>query len=639
MKLFDLINPRKLVAQFTFSFGGGGDAGGSTPDTRYANLDKLYGIQSQASQFMLDNALPIVPQVTQNSVAMNDEAQTGLLGERARNMAGADASQAFGQDLAAVNRNTARFGAEFNPNRMTALGNNAAVAGATNKVNAMNKASQWGEDQKWNRNANLYGQVMGMNNGAMNGLSSAGAGLNSMNAQQNQMDAANAKGYGQAGAAFSSALFKADGGYIKAPKMAAGGDAWAAYKAANPISIGSYSGRRRGTSPIKGMLAGAAPQALGAGLKDLLGKNSQIISLGKDGVSAVKNAGQFLNGAESIGQAQEFSDAAQASLDAGYTGAEALGMVAQGADYADSAVAAADAAEMADAATAASTASDAGSAASAFSDASALWAADGGYIKKPGLKLALGGLAKSSIASSDKLDSDTLAAMDSSSSLQLAKMDDAGKAGGKNQLETHAKPVGGTPEDPDGFGKYGGDNRHTGGTSVIKYFGNTIFPGLGTALGDVVADAIHPAAEAATRTAIVTGDDAAGVAGAQMMDPVGASLSGKYSSEELVKGSVLNGLGLTWAGKFLADGGQIRKNMKPGGKVSGPGSATSDDIPAWLSDGEYVLNAKAVDLVGKNRLDQINKAGLALRKGRADPAIIKKQAGLALGGAVKRKGC
>jgi hypothetical protein len=35
------------------------------------------------------------------------------------------------------------------------------------------------------------------------------------------------------------------------------------------------------------------------------------------------------------------------------------------------------------------------------------------------------------------------------------------------------------------------------------------------------------------------------------------------------------------------------------GPISGPGTETSDDIPAMLSDGEFVVNAKAVRGVGK----------------------------------------
>ena len=46
--------------------------------------------------------------------------------------------------------------------------------------------------------------------------------------------------------------------------------------------------------------------------------------------------------------------------------------------------------------------------------------------------------------------------------------------------------------------------------------------------------------------------------------------------------------GLKEAG--LKDGGFPRKN----GKIAGPGTETSDDIPAMLSDGEFVINAKTV---------------------------------------------
>lgn len=44
-----------------------------------------------------------------------------------------------------------------------------------------------------------------------------------------------------------------------------------------------------------------------------------------------------------------------------------------------------------------------------------------------------------------------------------------------------------------------------------------------------------------------------------------------------------------------------------GGMVTGPGSPTSDSIQAWLSNGEYVLNAAAVRRWGKSHLDMMNK--------------------------------
>ncbi len=45
-----------------------------------------------------------------------------------------------------------------------------------------------------------------------------------------------------------------------------------------------------------------------------------------------------------------------------------------------------------------------------------------------------------------------------------------------------------------------------------------------------------------------------------------------------------------------ADGGGIDTSKFPrrNGRISGPGTETSDDIPAMLSDGEFVMTAKAV---------------------------------------------
>jgi len=65
-----------------------------------------------------------------------------------------------------------------------------------------------------------------------------------------------------------------------------------------------------------------------------------------------------------------------------------------------------------------------------------------------------------------------------------------------------------------------------------------------------------------------------------------------------------------------ASGGPI--DARRGGSIRGPGTATSDSIPAMLSNGEYVLNAESVKMIGKQKLDKMNKAGLKRRalKGR-----------------------
>ena len=106
---------------------------------------------------------------------------------------------------------------------------------------------------------------------------------------------------------------------------------------------------------------------------------------------------------------------------------------------------------------------------------------------------------------------------------------------------------------------------------------------------------------------------------------------GRLSAKQLIKennlkaGNYVNYLGTNYKvleGNVLepvkkAMGGHIR-NYDTGsfGGVRGPGTGTSDSIPAYLSNGEYVLRASAVRAVGIPMLDEINKmamGGLAAR--------------------------
>lgn len=57
----------------------------------------------------------------------------------------------------------------------------------------------------------------------------------------------------------------------------------------------------------------------------------------------------------------------------------------------------------------------------------------------------------------------------------------------------------------------------------------------------------------------------------------------------------------------FANGGLVK--AATGGYIRGPGSATSDSIPARLSNGEYVIRADAVKGVGVDVLDLINQTG------------------------------
>jgi hypothetical protein len=78
-------------------------------------------------------------------------------------------------------------------------------------------------------------------------------------------------------------------------------------------------------------------------------------------------------------------------------------------------------------------------------------------------------------------------------------------------------------------------------------------------------------------------------------------------------GDELTRLGQAFMPQILAEGGEAFPRMN--GPISGPGTETSDDIPAMLSDGEFVVNAKAVRGVGK-----LNGAGKTKEEQRREGA-------------------
>jgi hypothetical protein len=62
--------------------------------------------------------------------------------------------------------------------------------------------------------------------------------------------------------------------------------------------------------------------------------------------------------------------------------------------------------------------------------------------------------------------------------------------------------------------------------------------------------------------------------------------------QELPEGNVIQSI-LDPKPVFAAEGGGVM-DLRQGGESEGPGTGTSDDIPAMLSDGEFVMTAKAV---------------------------------------------
>ena len=72
---------------------------------------------------------------------------------------------------------------------------------------------------------------------------------------------------------------------------------------------------------------------------------------------------------------------------------------------------------------------------------------------------------------------------------------------------------------------------------------------------------------------------------------------------------------------FITTQAKQIKGAAQGGFIQGPGSSTSDSIPARLSDGEFVVNSSAVDKVGRSTLEQINQGKVPVERASGGPAI------------------
>jgi len=107
-----------------------------------------------------------------------------------------------------------------------------------------------------------------------------------------------------------------------------------------------------------------------------------------------------------------------------------------------------------------------------------------------------------------------------------------------------------------------------------------------------------------------------------LFDPLDKGFKGMVKDFEIaVRRMVSQALASKLAEKLFGDFGKTGQLGGPigdffgkifrfaeGGYVTGPGTATSDSIPARLSAGEYVLNAAAVRRVGVQFLDQLNSS-------------------------------
>lgn len=70
------------------------------------------------------------------------------------------------------------------------------------------------------------------------------------------------------------------------------------------------------------------------------------------------------------------------------------------------------------------------------------------------------------------------------------------------------------------------------------------------------------------------------------------------------------------------------KDIRAGGKVPGEWQGNTDNVPALLTEDEHVVNAEAAALIGHDKLEALNKKGLAMRAKGYTPGRIRAGLGL-----------
>lgn len=148
-----------------------------------------------------------------------------------------------------------------------------------------------------------------------------------------------------------------------------------------------------------------------------------------------------------------------------------------------------------------------------------------------------------------------------------------------------------------------GQNSGTGGINAASKSTSGILGSIGSWIGGLFGGgsggAAGSAASAATTTANTTAITANTAAQAAATTAHGALIAALTANTAAVTASAASST-TSGAGSWLSSLGSAFSSSghKHGGQISGPGTGTSDSIPAMLSDGEFVVNATAVNKPG-----------------------------------------
>ena len=601
--------------------GGGSGGGGNSGQVYYANQDKLLGTQADIAQNMYNTYANYAPSRLDAMNSMVNEAMDGRLADRARGQAAADAGTSLSNSLSAADRNLSRYGTTLNANSLSANLNDAALMGAANRSGAMNRANQWAESQKWARNSDMYSALEGMPGNATQSLGSAASGYGQMAGQQNQVNMANAMGYGQMGGMIGYGLMARDGGLIHKgrvvrlddePGYSLGGDV---AKFEQQMQPGGFVGDVQNQMYDAGHPGGW----MGDKMEEVTpgGFGGQIADAGMPGRSAWLANHSHANGgyidephfalggpAYSMPKLADWRSQATTQQNTNSSsGSSAVGQVASGA-----------------------------------APALAMYGLKN-YVK-PALKDAWNtgkaGYDKAQTVAEMQKDAGT--EMDAVRAQREALEAKNGSAPGDAAPAADATPAADTTAaNTTAADTTATTTADTAGTAAVD---TGVDAGANLA-GTAGADALETGGAMALDSGAAAATDAAATAALAETGAETGALMATEASTGPVGWVALAGTAAYLGGDAMgwwADGGPVphqptpnrglRKNMIPGGKVQGPGTETSDSIPAWLSDGEFVLNAEAVQMIGKDKLQKLNERGLKKRNAKAKPKAVKKASGI-----------
>lgn len=310
-------------------------SGGGGGNNYYENAEKLYGVQADTAQFMLDigkGRLPgAVDAYTKAATQYSDPAYAA----RMAGQAGADAEQAIASGTGAMARNLARYGINPNSGRFGSIAGDNAIRGAAIKAGAMNNARRYVEDKKFGAAKDYYSSLVGMNSDAAAQAGQAGGNFAQMGSQAQAKKDNEDAAWGNAIGMGSAYMFKfKDGGSVK---MARGG----LFGASNTMSPPPVSGTPGGSLPsgvmqgikagntLKDAMSGAAGNKTLGTVSKGLAKMADMTGSGAAAEGALGVAGAGAKQAEMlIAQNAGIEGATAATVDALGAGTAAAGEAA-----------------------------------------------------------------------------------------------------------------------------------------------------------------------------------------------------------------------------------------------------------------------------------------------------------------------